>query len=172
VPPPTLPPLDELPESALFRAKHPATVPPVVPVQFQIHEEVPSEVTAEAVPAVHRLVVGAELMVAPLAEPHAPSVTVLPPLDESVPDELLPEPLDDELPDELPLEEPLLEPELLEPPLELELELDPLLPPEDDPLVQLAAAGAGAPLMLSSAVDACQTVTEYTVSGLLSPAPR
>jgi hypothetical protein len=86
-------------------AKQPATVPPVLPVQFQIHEEVPSAVTAEAVPAVQRLVVGAELIVWPLAEPHAPSVTVAP-LEEPLPEEL---PLDPELdpPDELPLDEPL-----------------------------------------------------------------
>ena len=82
-------------------AKHPAMVPPVLAVQFQIHEEVPSAVTAEAVlPVAHRFVAGALLMVWPLADPHAPSVTVVP-LDE-LPDELLlDEPLLDELLDEL-----------------------------------------------------------------------
>jgi hypothetical protein len=103
-------PLPELPDELLpSTAKHPATVPPVLAVHVQIHEEVPSAVTAEAVPTVHRLVVGALLMVAPLADPQAPSVTVvLPPLDEPPPDELVlgPEldPLDEVPPDELPLE--------------------------------------------------------------------
>jgi hypothetical protein len=58
-----IPPLLELLLAPKTNAKHPATAPPVLAVQFQIQAEVPSAVTAEAVPAVHRLAVGAELMV-------------------------------------------------------------------------------------------------------------
>lgn len=83
-------------------------MPPVLAVQVHIHDDEPSAVTAEAVPVLHNPVVGAELMVSPLDEPQAPSVTV-PPLEEPLPEELLLEP--EELPplelepDELPLDE-------------------------------------------------------------------
>lgn len=97
-------------------------MPPLLPVQVQIHAEEPSSVTAEGAPTLHRLVVGAVLTVVPLAGPQAPLTDALP--DELPdlldPDELL-EPLDD--PPELEL--PKLLPEELEPEDELELlELD------------------------------------------------
>jgi hypothetical protein len=63
VEPPELEPPELELELLPSKAKQPATVPPVLAVQFQIHEDVPSAVTAEAVPAVHRFVVGALLMV-------------------------------------------------------------------------------------------------------------
>jgi hypothetical protein len=96
VEPPELEPPELELELLPSKAKQPATVPPVPPVQVQIHEDAPSAVTAEAVPTLHRLLAGAALMVAPLADPHAPSVMVPleelpdePLLDESPPDELL-----------------------------------------------------------------------------------
>jgi hypothetical protein len=47
-----------------------AVEPPLLPAQLHFHGPLP--VTADAVPAVHRLLVGALLSVAPLEEPHAP----------------------------------------------------------------------------------------------------
>ena len=47
-----------------------AVVPPFDPAQVQVHGPVP--LTELAVPAVHRLVEGAAVKVAPLAEPHTP----------------------------------------------------------------------------------------------------
>jgi hypothetical protein len=46
-------------------------VPPLAPAHIQPHGPVP--LTEEAVPAPHRLVVGAALSAAPFVEPHAPS---------------------------------------------------------------------------------------------------
>jgi hypothetical protein len=54
-----------------FVALHCAVVPPPVPVQLQVYEVV-FVVTLPAVPAEQRFVVGTELSVAPLLEPHEP----------------------------------------------------------------------------------------------------
>ena len=51
-------------------AEQDAVEPPPAPVQFQVHGPVP--VTVLAVPAVHRLVVGALVKFPPLAVPHTP----------------------------------------------------------------------------------------------------
>src|SRR5271155_2180260 len=45
-------------------------LPPFDPAQLQLHG--PEPFTADAVPAVHRLVAGVTLVVAPLVHPHAP----------------------------------------------------------------------------------------------------
>jgi hypothetical protein len=86
-------------------------VPPLLPRQVHVHATLLAVLTAEAVPALHRLAVGALLKVWPFAVPQAPFVPVTEPLDELVlePDELLLEP-----------EELLVPPLLLD---ELELEL-------------------------------------------------
>jgi hypothetical protein len=67
-----------------------AVLPPLLPVQ--LHDHGPLPLTAEAVPAVQRLAVGAVLSLPPFEEPHAPftgcaeatsvaeQVAVLPPL--------------------------------------------------------------------------------------------
>jgi hypothetical protein len=47
-----------------------AVVPPLEPAQ--VHDHGPEPVTDEAVPVLHRLVVGAVLTVVPFADPHAP----------------------------------------------------------------------------------------------------
>jgi hypothetical protein len=47
-----------------------AVEPPLLPAQLHFHGPIP--VTADAVPAVHRLLVGGLPNVAPLDEPHAP----------------------------------------------------------------------------------------------------
>ncbi len=47
-----------------------AVVPPLDPVQLHVHGPVPSCVVG--VPELQRLVVGADVKVPPLAEPHAP----------------------------------------------------------------------------------------------------
>ena len=52
-------------------AEQVAVEPPFAPVQFQVHG-LPVPVTALAVPAVHRLVVGADVNVPPFAVPHTP----------------------------------------------------------------------------------------------------
>src|SRR3954447_15193265 len=53
-----------------------AVVPPLRPMQLQVHGPIP--VTMEAVPVLHRLVVGALVRVTPLAPPQAPyTVTVV-----------------------------------------------------------------------------------------------
>ena len=97
-------------------------MPPLLPAQFQFHGPVP--VTDEAVPVVHKLVVGLLLRLSPFDEQHAPLMIVVP-LDDPLPED---EPLlevDPELdPDELPVLDPLLELALT--PLELLLE-----PPDD-----------------------------------------
>ena len=51
-------------------AEQGAVEPPPAPVQFQFHGPVP--VTELAVPALHRLVVGADVKLPPLAVPHTP----------------------------------------------------------------------------------------------------
>ena len=51
-------------------AWHDAVVPPLLPAQLQVHGPVPR--TFEAVPAEHKLAVGAVETVVPFAEPHAP----------------------------------------------------------------------------------------------------
>jgi hypothetical protein len=53
-----------------YGAEQLAGVPPLLPAQDQFHGPLP--VTAEAVPALHRLVVGALLTALPLAVPHTP----------------------------------------------------------------------------------------------------
>jgi hypothetical protein len=50
-------------------AEHEALVPPFDPAQVQFHGPFP--VTAEAVPALHRLVVGVLVKSPPFEEPHA-----------------------------------------------------------------------------------------------------
>jgi hypothetical protein len=47
-----------------------AVVPPLLPAHVHVHGPLP--VTVEAVPALHRLVVGAVLVVSPFADPHTP----------------------------------------------------------------------------------------------------
>lgn len=59
-------------------AEQPAVEPPLLPAQVQSHGPLP--VTAEAVPALHRLAVGALLAAVPFAEPQAPLTK--PPSDE------------------------------------------------------------------------------------------
>jgi len=51
-------------------AAHEAEVPPLLPLQVQLQGPVPF--TKDGVPALHKLVVGLLVKVAPLAEPHAP----------------------------------------------------------------------------------------------------
>jgi hypothetical protein len=51
-----------------------AVVPPHLPAQDQFHGPLP--VTAEAVPALHRFMVGALLTATPFDEPHEPLTTV------------------------------------------------------------------------------------------------
>jgi hypothetical protein len=58
----TVPPLDELPPEAASIASQTAVCPPLVPVQLQT-QTTPLFVTAVAVPAIQRLVVGALLRV-------------------------------------------------------------------------------------------------------------
>ena len=55
-------------------ALHDAVEPPLAPVQLQVHCPVP--VTAVAVPATQRLVVGAEANTPPFAEPQLPFVVI------------------------------------------------------------------------------------------------
>ena len=52
------------------RAEHCAAVPPLEPAQ--LHDHGPLPLTAEAVPALQRLAVGALVRLAPFEEPHAP----------------------------------------------------------------------------------------------------
>ena len=61
----------ELPEGG--EAEHCAVVPPFDPAQLQLHG--PEPLTAEAVPALQRLVVGAVEVGAPFAEPQEPLTT-------------------------------------------------------------------------------------------------
>jgi hypothetical protein len=56
-------------------AWHAAVVPPLVPGHIQFHG--PAPLTAEAVPALHRFIVGVLLAAAPFAVPQAPFVGVL-----------------------------------------------------------------------------------------------
>ena len=55
---------------AALGAEHDAVVPPLVPLQLHVHGPVPLAV--EAVPMLHRLVVGVVVAVTPLLVPHAP----------------------------------------------------------------------------------------------------
>ena len=88
-----LPPVDPVepvePLEADWRgAEHDAVVPPLAPAQLQFQGPLP--VTADAVPALQRFVVGAVLVAAPFALPHTPftgcaascaeQVAVVPPL--------------------------------------------------------------------------------------------
>ena len=72
-----VPPLAEphvpLTGAAVILAEQLAVVPPFAPWQLQVHG--PEPATALAVPALQRLLVGAELNVPPLAEPHWPLMT-------------------------------------------------------------------------------------------------
>jgi hypothetical protein len=52
------------------RASHEAVVPPAKPLHIQVHGPLP--LTADAAPALQRLLVGALLRSAPFEEPHAP----------------------------------------------------------------------------------------------------
>jgi hypothetical protein len=54
-------------------AEHDAVLPPLIPLQVQVHPD-PVSVTAEAVPALHNPLVGALFVATPFAEPHAPSI--------------------------------------------------------------------------------------------------
>jgi hypothetical protein len=54
----------------VFDAMHCAVVPPLLPLQLQSHGPLPE--TADAVPALHRPVVGLLLRLSPFADPHAP----------------------------------------------------------------------------------------------------
>jgi hypothetical protein len=54
-------------------AEYCAVVPPFDPAQLQLHG--PEPLTAEAVPALHRLVVGAVEVGTPFAEPQEPLTT-------------------------------------------------------------------------------------------------
>src|ERR1700744_5098044 len=57
------------------RAWHEAVLPPPEPAHVHIHG--PAPVTADAVPALQRLVLGAVVIFVPVAEPHAPLTGVL-----------------------------------------------------------------------------------------------
>jgi len=82
-------------------AEQEAVVPPLEPAQLQLHGPVPE--TVEAVPVLHRLVVGADGRVMPLEEPQAPftggglscaeQVAVVPPLEPEQLQDQGPEPL-------------------------------------------------------------------------------
>ena len=54
----------------LWGAEHCAVLPPLLPAHIHDHGPVPP--TADAVPALQRPVVGAELTATPFEEPHAP----------------------------------------------------------------------------------------------------
>ncbi len=62
----------QLPLTAAGRsgAEQLAVVPPLLPAQLQLHGPLP--LTAEAIPAEHKLLVGALVTATPLAEPQAP----------------------------------------------------------------------------------------------------
>ena len=85
----TLPPPPEPVEPVEARVSEQVAVePPLLPAQLQLHGPLPA--TADAVPALQRLAVGAALADAPFALPHAPftagggataeQVAVVPPL--------------------------------------------------------------------------------------------
>lgn len=57
-------------------AEHDAVVPAFEPAQVQPHGPLPA--TAEAVPALHRLVIGALVRSAPFEAPHTPFTAVTP----------------------------------------------------------------------------------------------
>jgi hypothetical protein len=57
-------------DTGVLLAVHCTAAPLLLPAQLQSHGPLP--VTADAVPVLHRLIVGAPLSVAPLAEPHTP----------------------------------------------------------------------------------------------------
>ena len=66
------------PQEPLIRtgAWHCAVVPPLLPLQDQVHGPLP--VTAEAAPALQRLVVGALVRSAPFEDPQTPFTAVTP----------------------------------------------------------------------------------------------
>ncbi len=69
--PEEVPPLVPVEPLDVFRvAEHEAVAPPLLPAQFQLHG--PAPLTADAVPTLQRLVVGALVRLAPFEEPHAP----------------------------------------------------------------------------------------------------
>ena len=68
---PPAPVTEPLTFQVLMGAEQVAFVPPFVPAQFQVQG--PEPLTALALPAVQRLVVGALVAGVLLAEPHAPS---------------------------------------------------------------------------------------------------
>jgi hypothetical protein len=108
-------------------AVHSAVVPPFLPAQ--LHDHGPLPLIADAVPVVHRLIVGVLLRLSPLDAPHAPLTAVdLPPPEDVIEpelDEVDPDPVSDPL-DEL-VELPELE--------EAAPELDVVAPDEEPPCV-------------------------------------